>query len=135
MSCPLFMPSSPLGELVSIPTPLGDLYDGHCAADPTAVIAPEMLRHHCNFGHARGLCERAITSEADAARFLVKSDSGSLVEIAWAVERNHHPIATGTIEIAVDPTGLLAKKPAATEPLEWQAHACAASYLRRTRAG
>jgi hypothetical protein len=124
------MPSSPLGELVSITTPLGDLYNGHCAVDPSIVIASEMLRLQCNFGHARGLCERAKTSDADADRFLVKADSGSVVEIAWAVERNHHPIATGTIEIAVDAAG-----PAATEPLHWQAYACARSYLRRTRTG
>ena len=130
MACPLFIPSSPLGELVSITTPLGDLYNGHCSADLSVAIGPEMLRRHCNFGYARGLCERAKTSDADAARFLVKADNGRIVEIAWAVERNHHPVATGTIEITANANG-----PDATGPLDWQAYACAASYLRRTRTG
>ena len=127
MACPLFIPSSPVGELVSIAMPLGDLYDGGCAADPSVVISPETLRRYCNFGYARGQCERASRSDADAARFLVKAERGGVVEVAWAVERNHHPVAVGTMEIA---TGLAG---AAADPLTCQARACAAAYLRQAR--
>src|SRR5580698_6290297 len=101
MACPLFIPKSPLGELVTIATPLGDLYGGNCAAAPAAVIEPETLRRYCNFGYARGHCERAAESDADAVRLLVRAERGGFVEIAWAVERNHHPVAVGNIEIAM----------------------------------
>src|ERR1035437_2028364 len=127
MAFPLFIPSSPLGQLVSIAMPLGDLYGGECAADTSAVITPETLRRYCNFGYARGHCERASQSDADAARFLVKAERGGVVEIAWAVERNHHPVAVGTMEIAPGGTGATAG-----DTLARQAHACAGAYLRQS---
>ena len=62
---------------------------------------------------------------ADAARFLVKSDRDGIVEVAWSLERNHHPVAVGTLEIASGPiTGT-------EDPLECQARACAGLILRR----
>jgi hypothetical protein len=129
MACPLFIPKTSLGELVSIATPLGDLYGGSCAAAPSAVIEPETLRRYCNFGYARGHCERAAESDADAVRLLVRAERGDFVEIAWAVERNHHPVAVGNMEC----------KPG-TQPIEgdvlaWQAHACAAAYMRQVHPG
>src|SRR5689334_11745773 len=127
MSCPLFLPSAPLGDFASVGMPLGDVYAGTCAAEGTGgePISGDMLRRCCNIGYARGACERAGQSHADAARFLVKSDRGGIVEVQWSLERNHHPVAVGTLEIAVDRT-------AGTEhPLERQARACAESCLRR----
>ena len=125
MACPLFIPSTPLGELVSVATPLGDLYCGNCAADPAAFIDPDTLRRYCNFGYARGHCERAARSDADAVRLMVRADRGNVVEIAWAVERNHHPVAVGNMEIE---PGLPAEP--AADVLTRQAHACAAAYAR-----
>jgi hypothetical protein len=125
MACPLFIPIAPLGESVAVPAPLGDLYGGHCAADTSAVIEPETLRRYCNFGYARGCCPRAASSEADAARFMVRAAHGSIVDIAWAVERNHHPVAVGHLEIETTFA-------AGDDLLARQAHACATSYMRQT---
>jgi hypothetical protein len=88
-------------------------------------ISSDKLRRCCNLGYARGVCERAQESPADAARFLVKSDRGGIVEIQWSLERNHHPVAVGTMEVA------MGRAIGTEDPLERQARACAASYLRR----
>ena len=125
MACPLFIPSTPLGELGSVATTLGELYRGHCAADPEALIDAATLRRYCNFGYARGYCERAARSDSDAVRLMVRSECGNVVEIAWAVERNHHPVAVGNMEIE---PGLPAEP--AADVLTRQAHACAAAYAR-----
>lgn len=129
MACPLFIPSSPAGELVSAAMPLGDLYDGTCAADPLFAIPADTLRRYCNFGYARGYCGLASQSDADATRFLVTAGRAGMVEIAWAVERNHHPVAVGTMEIDTSFAAALA------DPLKCQARACAAAYARRSDAG
>ena len=99
MACPLFIPTTPLGETGLVMAPLGDLFGGHCSADPGAAIDPDTLRRCCNFGYARGHCARADKSEADAVRLLVRGERGNVVEIAWSVERDHHPVAVGIIEI------------------------------------
>ena len=124
MACPLFIPSTPLGELVSGSVPLGDLYDGSCSSAPAELITAETLRRYCNFGYARGHCERAAGSDADAVRFMVRAERGSLVAVAWSVERNHHPAAVGTMEIdtRLSPAG---------DVLARQAHACALTYARQ----
>lgn len=126
MACPLFIPTSPLGELVAVAAPLGDLYGGHCSADPAAEIEPEILRRYCNFGYARGFCARAAGSEADAVRLLVRGERGSLVEIAWAVERDHHPVAVGVMEVETDGAGV-----GAGDALALQVFACASAYARQ----
>ena len=129
MACPLFIPSTPLAELVSAATPLGDLYAGHCAADTHALIDTDTLRRYCNFGYARGFCLRAAGSDADAVRLMVRAERSNVVEIAWAVERNHHPVAVGNMEIDA---GLPAAP--AEDVLTRQAYACAAAYRRQAGA-
>jgi hypothetical protein len=130
MSCPLFLPGLPLGDFAPAGMPLGDVYGGVCAAERSSGAVPEpigndKLRRCCNVGYARSTCERAQDSPADAARFLVKSDRDGIVEVAWSLECNHHPVAVGTLEVAIRPiTGT-------EDPLERQARACAVSYLRR----
>ncbi len=118
------MPVSPITGFTAEPMPLGDLYSGQCAAEPETLIPAETLRHCCNRGYARGICERAAGAESDAVRFLVKADHGGVIEVAWSMERNHHPIAVGSIAVA------RASRPDQS-PLERQAHACAAAYLRQ----
>lgn len=133
MACPLFIPTAPLAE-IAVAAPLGDLYDGHCAADRSAVIEPDTLRRCCNFGYARGCCPRAAESEADATRFMVRAARGSTVEIAWAVERNHHPVAVGCVEIETTfEPGFDTMFEPGDDLLARQAHACASSYVRQTQ--
>ena len=117
MPCPLFLPGSPL--------PVSEIFAGGCAADPGAELTLDKLTRCCNPGYARGCCRHAATVEADSVRFLVRSDDGAFIEIAWASEFNHHPLAVGTLHIA------RSLAPAST-PLEHQACACAATYLHRT---
>src|SRR4051794_20053260 len=86
MACPLFLPAAPLRGFAAEATPLGELYDGRCAADPDNAIAPETLRRCCNRGYARGICDRAAAAEADAFRFIVHSDENGIVTVAWSAE-------------------------------------------------
>lgn len=123
MACPLFLPEVPLAGFAPEPTPLGELFAGRCAADPAAEIPPYILRSCCNRGYARGACERAATINADAYRFLVKSDDGDSVTVAWSSERDHLPLGAGEAIVRRE-------FPAATDPLALQARACAAAYRR-----
>jgi hypothetical protein len=112
MPCPLFLPE------------LSDPCEGQCAGDLAAIIPADTLRRCCNNGYARGVCERAAAADADAMRFMIKAHRGGVVEVAWAIERNHHPIAVGSFEV----TGVTTME---QRPIEHQASACAASYLRQ----
>jgi hypothetical protein len=132
MACPLFIPSAPLGDLVTAPAPLGDLYAGRCAASPDAEIESETLRRCCNLGYARRRCERAAQADTDAVRVLVRADDGRQVQVAWAIERDHHPVAVGveTVEVVAGEV-TPARSPTA---LAAQLRACAAAYTRQTHA-
>jgi hypothetical protein len=118
MACPLFLPASQLA-------PLEEIYGGECAAQAGALIPIDVLRRCCNAGYARDACERAAQSDADAFRFLVKANRAGVVDVAWSSERNHHPVAVGTL--AVDCRSAVTD----VEPLERQARVCAAAYLRQ----
>jgi len=122
MACPLFIPSSPLG----------DLYAGRCAADPQAEIEPDTLRRCCNLGYARRQCARAAQADSDAIRVLVRADDGRSVQVAWAVERDHHPVAVGveTIELVAGE----ATPARSLTALTAQVRACAEAYARQTHA-
>jgi hypothetical protein len=116
MACPLFLPA----------LPLGDLYSGECAAQAGTPVPVDVLRRCCNAGYARGSCAWAAQADADAFRFLIKAKRGGVVDVAWSSERNHHPLAVGTLPVncSVD-TGK-------SSPLELQARVFAAEYLRHT---
>ncbi len=122
MPCPFFLPVSRLADFVPGPMPLGDSYGGECSADPGALIPIDTLRSCCNLGYARGCCERAAQSEADAARFMIKSDSAGSVLVAWSMERNHHPVSVGTVTLP-----LVGE---CSTAIERQARAYADAYLR-----
>jgi hypothetical protein len=126
MACPLFLPDSPLHGPASEAAPLGDVYDGQCAADIAAPITADILRQCCNRGYARDRCQEAAKSDVDAFRFLVKRDRGASLDIAWSSERNHHPVAVGSLTARAGITD------EGGGPLERQAHAYAAAYLRQT---
>lgn len=121
MACPFFLPMSRISRLVAESASLGDLYGGECAADRAASIPVDTLRHCCNEGYARSLCARAAESESDAIRFLVKARHDQAVEIAWAMERNHHPVAVGTLTVNA--------AAGANTPLDRQARAYAAALF------
>jgi len=125
MSCPLFLPSSPLAGFASETSSLGDFYGGECAVQPAALIPVDTLRRCCNSGYGRAACEHAAQSDADAFRFLIKSHSDGVVQVAWSSERNHHPVAVGTLQVS---------GPGDTaDPLERQARAFASAYFRQNR--
>ncbi len=63
--------------------------------------------------------------QADSLRFLVRSDDGDSIEVAWAAERNHHPVAVGILRNT--PSSGTARR-----RTERQAQACARNYLRLT---
>ncbi len=119
MACPFFLPSSPLAGL-------SDLHGGECAAEAGALIPVDLLRSCCNSGYARACCSRAAQSDADAFRFLIKANRDGVIDVAWSSERNHHPVAVGSL--AVNPAAA-----ATSEPLERQARAYVAGYLRQIR--
>jgi hypothetical protein len=121
MACPYFLPAALLAGF-------SDLYSGTCAAESGAPISPDLLRSCCNNGYARDLCGRAALSDADAFRFLIKSDRGGAVEVAWSSERNHHPVAVGSLSF---PHQALQSATSMNTPLERQARIHADSYLRR----
>jgi hypothetical protein len=121
MACPYFLPAAPLAGLC-------DLYSGTCAAEAGAPISADLLRSCCNNGYARDLCARAAQSDADAFRFLVKADSRGAVDVAWSSERNHHPVAVGTLSF---PHRALKMAAANSTPLERQARVHADNYLRQ----
>lgn len=118
MACPLFLPTSRL-------TDFEDLYGGECAREAGALIPVDVLRECCNAGYARDSCRRAAQSDADAFRFQIKANREGVIDVAWSSERNHHPVAVGTL--AVDCNHSIAE----TGPLERQARAFAAAYLRQ----
>ncbi len=84
----------------------------------------DRLRNCCNPGHARTSCPHAATVDPDAVQFLVMSDRDGVVEVSWAIEKNHHPVGVGTLPIS-------SSAPLSSPPLEHQARAFAANYLRQ----
>jgi hypothetical protein len=122
MACPLFLPSSPLAGFAAEASPFSDFYGGGCKAQPAALIPVDTLRRCCNAGYARTACDHAAQSDADAFRFLIKSHRDGVVGVAWSIERDHHPVAVGTL--------LVSGQGDSADPLERQARACAATYFR-----
>ena len=126
MACPLFIPRSPLGRMLAPAAPLGELYDGTCAADPAATPDEKTLRRYCNFGRARGKCHSASQSDADAIRFTLQGQTAGSIQVAWALDRDHHPVDAGVDDVPAGNPGI-----PPTEPRAAQVAACVASYLRR----
>ena len=96
MPCPLFIPQSFRDGF----------FLGRCAAKAPSDarqdgIDVETLRSCCNPGYARVRCGLAAEAEGDGVSFLMKTET----LVAWAIERNHHPVAVGTAEAASPATG------------------------------
>jgi len=121
MACPCFLPVTPLAGSPPA-SPLGALFCGSCSTDPEAATDDALLHTGCNQGYARNRCPRAAASEIDAARFRIKSHASGVIKVAWSHERDHHPVAVGVLSLTETPTG--------STPLEAQARAVVAVYLR-----
>ena len=131
MACPYFVPEAPLDASVWLRpprAPLGELFDGTCSAGGSETRpAGECVRELCNFGYARGRCDRFPSStEADAVRFSIASDRDGRVELTYLIEAEHRPAEHGVLYYAageVEGTESMA--------LGAQARAFVGSYRRR----
>ena len=122
MACPYFLPVTPLAGSAPA-SPLGAVFAGSCAAAPETEPNEVLLRTGCNHGYARAFCPHAAASQADAARFRIKSHHAGVIEVAWSHEKDHQPVAVGVLSLREDPVG--------TMPLEAQVRGCIEVYLRR----
>jgi len=112
--------------------PLGGHWSGICRAVPEPASQPDAatVRALCNFGYARGICDRFPEGDGpDAVRFTIASDDGATLRLYYVVERNHHPFAHGPLAYSRT-LAAFAGHPA-DQALRSQAQAYVESYLRR----
>ena len=64
--------------------------------------------------------------DAETCRFLIKSVQNGVIEVAWSKERDHHPVAVGTVQLR---SGIA---PADDDPVTLGAHACVMDWQRAT---
>jgi hypothetical protein len=132
MCCPYFEPVNRVSGSGSRSDmlPLGDSWAGVCRAAGDRWQPDEYRqRHFCNLGYVRETCNRFPDDGGpDAVRFTVRTDDGRSVRIDYAVERDHHPFANGTVEFSLTAGSFTS---AIQEHLRCQARAYVESYLRR----
>ena len=102
MPCPYFLPTEPLQETgwVRPPrAPLGVLHAGECHAG----TAPQPADHdRCNFGYARGACERfPASARVDAVRFAISGREPDVIRLIYVFERENAPIEHGALSYHV----------------------------------
>ncbi|HVT93987.1 MAG TPA: hypothetical protein VHD76_14175 [Bryobacteraceae bacterium] len=116
MPCSYFRPCSPADWSGSYPRlPLGEAWNGVCAADPSApeYFAPQgaLLFEVCNTGQGRARCSRfPKDSPRDSVRFHVVEDRGDRLLIRYVFENECWPAGHGVTEFSVS-TGLLSPSP------------------------
>ena len=137
MACPFFHPATPFSweEWPNPPRmPLGDPYTGACSALRNDV-PDERIRTCCNTGYARGTCPDFPGGDApDVIRFGLVSRDRGVATIRYVIERNHHPFADGSLELAESGEAASAAAGDSVPPvstLQRQAKAYLDSYLRR----
>ena len=136
MACPFFQPGRPIddaGRWTHAPRmPLGEACHGTCHARPAESFTPleESLLELCNWGYARGRCDRfPADAPVDAVRFsVVAADEGS-VRLIYVLERDHAPAEHGVIEYSIASRVFAAGEASAL--LLSQAHKFAETYLRK----
>jgi hypothetical protein len=81
--------------------PLGDPYEGSCCAPGVeSQPAGEVLRECCNFGYARGRCERFPSEEKiDAVRITAWTEPDGATEFQYVLEGNHAPLEHGRVRL------------------------------------
>ena len=102
MACPFFLPTHKSDDASwQHPSrlPLGAGWSGQCCAPGHVGATPsdEELRDHCNLGYAT--CSRLPAQRtADAIRFSVACERGSLLELWFVCERAHLPASHGKLQ-------------------------------------
>ena len=78
--------------------PLGAGWSGVCGASAAETVPGEdHLREFCNLGYAAGCPQLPAERDWDAVRFSVASLSESEITLHYACERDHAPVAHGTL--------------------------------------
>lgn len=136
MACPYFFPTERfLGQnLWPHPArlPLGGGFTGFCSVDSGVEFRPDenRLTECCNLGYARRCCDRFPDGEApDAVRFTVSNEQEGIIQIRYALEKDHLPCGHGAL--AYDKSHRSFVTPPADRVLQRQAEAYVESYLRR----
>ena len=132
MACPFFAPSRRLENTAWVCPPrypLGDRFSGTCHAIPSDP-AEGHQDECCNFGYARGRCDRFPAGDAaDAVRFSVTEDSPARLLLVYVIEKDHAPVEFGTLEYWIE--GARLSGPPINEVLIQQARAFLETHLRR----
>jgi len=130
MACPYFEP----GERLPLASgSLGDLYAGLCGVDAAHGLRPDerTIAERCNIGYARGACPHFPNSDGpDAVRFSISKSDSAAIRLLYAMERNHRPFSSGSLEYSTQTGAFLGAPPGALAGL---AEAYVRSYLRRVR--
>lgn len=119
MGCPFFEPQYPLEpgdwteHWVHRPRlPLGEAWSGVCRAISNEAHTPPEVhqREFCNFGYARGRCDRfPASSAADAVRFSVIQENP--LRLISILEKAHAPIEHSELNPAdTESDGLLLRQ-------------------------
>lgn len=128
MACPHFRPGAPSPWSGPGPLPrltLLDFHVGSCDQDGQEPDA-NTLAACCSRGYAAGACARLPAGSADAVRFQVARDLGTILELVWVLERDHMPARHGLLDIPLDAAG-------GSGCLESQGRAFALAWMRRAR--
>lgn len=137
MACPFFMPQDRLDDRDwkhAPRMPLGDTYGGVCHSDPAHGFDPPETaqRGLCNYGYARGLCDRfPRDGSADAIRFSVSGDENGRLRLVYIVEKDHAPADHGTVESRLEEIPSI--RVGENDLWSRQARVYLESYLRRKR--
>jgi hypothetical protein len=132
LACPYFVPREILNDgswLHPSRLPLGAGWSGACCGSGQEVPAEEAhIREFCNLGYAKGCPHLPETRDWDAVRFCVARISDEQIEVQYACERGHAPIAHGTLTYELKAEGW---REAHADP---RINRLAASYLQVYRA-
>ncbi|HLH43974.1 MAG TPA: hypothetical protein VKV74_13370 [Bryobacteraceae bacterium] len=137
VACPYFLPQCELpdGLWVHEPRwPLGKAFSGLCYSRASEPLEPpgQHQEELCNYGYARGRCERFPPgSTTDAVRFSIIEKDALRLRIVYVVEKEHVPARFGTLDYGIHAGAVSHPGPDAV--LTRQAEAFAKSYLARIR--
>jgi hypothetical protein len=100
VACPYFVPIAPHPfELWPHrhSLPLGDGFSGQCGAcSPAGECDDETLSSRCNLGYA-DCVHLPVERELDAWRFVVASESATVLRVQFCGERAHSPVLCGEL--------------------------------------
>jgi hypothetical protein len=125
MACPFFCPRERMEDDASrkpFGIPLGALFRGECHGS-NEPWTPEQhhLRTYCNFGYARGRCDRfPADAPADAVRFLITADHDSFIQVDYVFEKDYYPAGKGTLTVPGSGTGILHRQAEAYAAVYWE---------------